>query len=184
MNHVDVQQFLQADNPAATAETSHGGGVMSASLTLGGRTGNTASRRGVCQVGIKDMRVGKVSPLANLLSVLSLNEPTDYTFERLLIDSYIRQDLLLIRTFDLSGRNVAFTGSGTMVLPGGELNLTLTARGQRLAAAEPSVFQALTEGLGGAVVRVEVTGKASNPHVETKALPVIEDSLKILGAPN
>jgi hypothetical protein len=45
------------------------------------------------------------------------------------------------------------------------------------------VFQALTEGLGGAVVRMEVTGKASNPLVETKTLPVIEDSLKILGTP-
>jgi hypothetical protein len=30
---------------------------------------------------------------------------------------------------------------------------------------------------------MEVTGKASNPHVQTKALPVIEDSLRILGAP-
>jgi len=156
---------------------------MNAVLTLASRAGGTASRRGVCQVDIKDMRVGKVSPLANLLSVLSLSEPTDYTFERMLIDSYIKEDQLLIRKLDMSGRNVAFTGSGTMALPGGELNLMLTARGQRLAAAEPSVFQALTEGLSGAVIRMEVTGKASDPRVETKALPVIEDSLKILGAP-
>jgi hypothetical protein len=183
LNRVDLQQFLQAGKPATPAGKPYSGGVMNATLTLGGRTGDAASRRGICQVDIKDMRVGKVSPLANLLSVLSLSEPTDYTFERMLIDSYIKRDLLLIRKLDLSGRNVAFTGSGTVALPGGELNLTLTARGQRLAAAEPSVLQALTEGLGSAVVRMEVTGKASDPRVETKALPVIEDSLKILGAP-
>ncbi len=183
LNRVDLQQFLQAGKPAATAEASYSGGIMNAVLSLGGRTGDTASRRGVCQVDIANMRVGKVSPLANLLSVLSLSEPTDYTFERMQIDSYIRQDTLLIRKLDMSGRNVAFTGSGTMWLPGGELNLMLTARGQRLAAAEPSVIQALTEGLGGAVVRMEVTGKASNPRVETKTLPVIEDSLRILGTP-
>ena len=46
------------------------------------------------------------------------------------------------------------------------------------------MLQALTEGLGGAVVRMEVTGQASDPHVETKALPVIEDSFKILGTPD
>lgn len=183
MNRVDLQQFLEAGTPRAAAEKSYSGGVMNASLTLGGRTGDTASRQGVCQIDIKDMRVGKVSPLANLLSVLSLNEPTDYTFERMQIDSYIKKSLLLIRKLDMAGRNVAFTGSGTVALSGGELNLMLTARGPRLAAAEPSVLQALTEGLGGAVIRMEVTGKASDPHVETKTLPVIEDSLRILGTP-
>ena len=62
----------------------------------------------------------------------------------------------------------------------GNVNLTLTARGKRLAESRPSVIDSLTEGLGGAVVRMEVTGKAASPQVETKTLPVIEDSLKIL----
>ncbi len=183
LNRVDVQRFLQAPRVDVAAEEPYYGGVMDAWLSLGGRTGDTTSRRGACQVNIANMRVGKVSLLANLLSVLSLSEPTEYTFDRMLIDSYIKKDTLLIRKLDMSGRNLAFTGSGTMFLPNGELNLTLTARGQRFAAAEPSMLQALTEGLGGAVVRMEVTGRAGDPRVETKTLPVIEDSLKILGTP-
>ncbi len=182
LNRVDLQRFLQDGKPAVE-EKPFSGGVMNAALSLGGRVGDAASRRGACRVDITDMQVGKVSPLANLLSVLSLSEPTDYTFERMLIDSYIKPGALLIRNLDMSGRNVAFTGSGTMALPGGDLNLVLTARGQRLAAAEPSMLQALTEGLGGAVVRMEVTGRAGDPRVETKTLPVIEDSLRILGTP-
>lgn len=184
LHRVDLQAFLQPGKPAAAADASYSGGVLNAVLSLGGCTGDAASRRGLCQVDIENMRVGKVSPLSNLLSVLSLNEPTDYTFERMQIDSYIKQNTMLIRKLDMSGKNVAFTGSGTVSLPEGELNLVLTARGQRLAAAEPSVIQALTEGLGGAVVRMEVTGKAGNPHVETRTLPVIEDSLRILGTPD
>jgi hypothetical protein len=129
------------------------------------------------------MQVGKVSALGNVLSVLRFSEPTDYTFERMSIDSYIRADKLLIPKLDLSGRSAAFTGSGTMDLPTEEINLMLTARGARVAAAEPSVLQSLTEGLSGAMVRMEVTGKASSPRVQTKALPVIEDSLRILGTP-
>jgi hypothetical protein len=129
------------------------------------------------------MQVGKLSPLANLLAVLSLTEPTDYAFERMLIESYLRRNKLLITKFDMSGKNLAFVGSGTMNLTDGDVNLTLTARGKRVAAAKPSLLQSLTEGLGGAVVRMEVTGKADDPKVETKTLPVIEDSLRILGAP-
>jgi hypothetical protein len=142
-----------------------------------------AGRRGVCHVDIANMQVGKVSALGNVLSVLRFSEPTDYTFERMSIDSYIRADKLLIPKLDLSGRSAAFTGSGTMDLPTEEINLMLTARGARVAAAEPSVLQSLTEGLSGAMVRMEVTGKASSPRVQTKALPVIEDSLRILGTP-
>ena len=201
-HRVNLNEFLQAGkNKAASddggarpdgpgpvlpnypAPASDSAGTMNGLLSLGGRLGESASRRGVCQIDIVDMRVGRVSPVANLLSVLSLNEPADYTFDRMLIDSYIKQDKLLIRKLDLSGRNVAFTGSGAVALPKGELNLTLTARGRRVAAAEPSMLQALTEGLGGAVVRMEVTGKVDNPRVQTKTLPVIEDSLKILGTP-
>ncbi len=142
-----------------------------------------AAQRGVCHIDIANMQVGKVSPLRNVLSVLRFSEPADYTFERMSVDSYIRADKLLIPKLDLSGRSVAFTGSGTMDLLTDEINLLLTARGPRVAAAEPSVLQSLTEGLGGAVVRMEVTGTADNPRVQTKALPVIEDSLRILGTP-
>jgi hypothetical protein len=142
-----------------------------------------AAQRGVCHIDIANMQVGKVSPLRNVLSVLRFSEPADYTFERMSVDSYIRADKLLIPKLDLSGRSVAFTGSGTMDLLTDEINLLLTARGPRVAAAEPSVLQSLTEGLGGAVVRMEVTGTADNPRVQTKALPVLEDSLRILGTP-
>jgi hypothetical protein len=190
-----LQNLVSVLYPASSGPSSTSSGTMDAWLSLQGRIsddvrpeapagrGPGVPRRGVCHVEIANMQVGKVSPLRNVLSVLHLSEPTDYTFDRMLIDSYIRADKLLIPRLDLSGRRAAFTGSGTMDLPTEEIDLTLTARGARVAAAEPSVLQSLTEGLGGAVVRMEVTGKASSPHVQTKALPLIEDSLRILGAP-
>ena len=108
--------------------------------------------------------------------------------------SYIRGDTLLIPKLDLSGRNAALAGSGTMDLSSAEVNLTLTARsrpatGSGASPAAPrgrepaSVLQSLTDGLTGAVVRLEVTGPVGSPRVQTKALPVLEDSLKILGTP-
>jgi hypothetical protein len=180
---VALQPFLLAGRRAESAAKSTTSGTMDAVLTLGARIGDGSGRLGLCQVDVIDMQVGKVSPLANLLSVLSLSEPTDYTFEQMLIDSYLRRDKLLIEEFDMSGRNVAFVGSGTMDLASGQVDLTLTARGQRVAAVNPSLLQSLTESLGGAVVRMEVTGSVDHPEVETKTLPLIEDSLRTLGAP-
>jgi hypothetical protein len=179
-HRVDLQQFLRAGKPEMT-EKHLSTGVMNALLSFVAQVGDNSSRRGVCSIEIADMQVGKVSPLANLLSVLSLNEPTDYRFERMLVDSFIKRNQLTIRTFDMSGRNVAFTGAGGMSLPDEEVNLTLTARGRRAERAEPSVLQSLTEGLGGGVVRLTVTGRPDALHIETQALPVLGDSLRLLG---
>jgi hypothetical protein len=115
------------------------------------------------------------------LDVLKLTEPKDFVFEQMLVDSYIKHNRLFFEQVDLSGRTVAFNGSGWMDLRDQSLDLTLTARGRRGAGAEPSVLQSLTEGLGSAVVRMEVTGNVHDPIVTTKTLPVIEDTLEILG---
>jgi hypothetical protein len=127
------------------------------------------------------MRVGELSPLAKLLQVLKLTEPKDYAFDRMLVDSYIKRDTLLFEKFDLAGSAIAFYGSGQMDLQSQNIELVLTARGERLTAADPSILQSLAEGLGIAVVRMEVNGNVYNPQVEVKTLPVIEDSLRILG---
>jgi len=182
-HRVDLQQFLAAGKTGEAAERNYSSGIMNAWLSLGARVGGSESRVGLCRIDIADMQVGKVSPLANVISVLQLNEPTAYTFDRILMESCLKHNTLLIQKLDMSGKNVAFTGAGTMDMPSGEVNLTLTARGRRVATAEPTVLQSLAEGLGGAVVRMEVTGSIDNPRAETKTLPVLEDSLRLLGTP-
>ncbi|MBN1362297.1 MAG: hypothetical protein JW993_17005 [Sedimentisphaerales bacterium] len=183
LNRVSLQPFLLAGKLGKEADRNYTSGTMNAVLSMGAKVGDGSSRLGLCRVDVADMQVAKVSPLANLLAVLSLTEPTDYAFERMLIESYLRRNKLLISKFDMSGKNLAFVGAGTMNLTDGSVNLMLTARGRRLAATQPSLLQSLTEGIGGAMVRMEVTGKADSPKVETKTLPVLEDSLKILGTP-
>jgi hypothetical protein len=101
----------------------------------------------------------------------------------MLVDAYIQDNRVFIRQMDLSGRSLAFNGSGWLDLKTNDLNLTLTARGKRLATKKPSILESLTEGLGRAVVRVEVKGKASDPQVTTRPLPVIGETLEILGTP-
>lgn len=183
MTRVNLQDFLLAGKIGEATRKDYSSGTLNAALSLGAKVGDGSSRLGVCRVDVADMQVGKVSPIANLLAVLRLTEPSDYAFDRMLLESYLKRNKLLISRFDLSGKNLAFTGGGTINLPDGDVNLTLTARGKRVAAAQPSILQSLTEGLTGAMVRMEVTGTTNNPNVETKTLPVIEDSLKILGTP-
>jgi hypothetical protein len=61
--------------------------------------------------------------------------------------------------------------------------MSLAARGGRLAGSDPSLWQSLTEGLGQAVVRIEVTGDLNDPKVNLRTWPVLKESLEIIGKP-
>ena len=99
----------------------------------------------------------------------------------MLIDSYIENKKLNLEKIDLSGKTLAFQGSGLVDLESHNINVVLTARGKHLAAARPSILQSLTEAISLAVVRIDVTGDFYDPKVETTTLPVLKDPLGILG---
>lgn len=180
-DNVDLKQFL-ADIKQKEAPDPNTAGKMRGSLNVAWQTGRSLPRIGRCCLEITDMKVGKLSPLAKLLFVLKLTGPTDFAFEKMLVDAYINHNKVFIESFDLSGDAIAFCGSGSLDMKSWDIDLTLTARGRRLATAEPSVLQSLPDALGGGVVRIEVTGNIYDPQVETRTLPMIADSLHILGS--
>ena len=93
------------------------------------------------------------------------------------VDSYLKHNRLILDHVDISGRDLAFDGAGWIDTKTQNIDLTLAARGKRLATEEPSVLQSLTESLGLAVVRMDITGNIYDPNVETTPLPV--DSKRI-----
>ena len=179
--NINLEKFLSDTKVKQASGNGYTQGQMGGSLSLAGELGSSYQRLGRCRLKVIDMQVGKLSPLANLLSVLKLTEPKDFAFEQMFVDSYIKQNELFIEKFDLSGDSVAFNGRGWMDLQNHNIALTLTARGRRLASAEPSILQSLTDTLGQAVVRMEVAGNYDDPEVTMTTLPVIKDTLGILG---
>jgi hypothetical protein len=182
-DNIDLKQFLSDTKLKQTPDAEHTSGKMGGELNLSTGSNDGSSRIGICRLAISDMRVGRLSPLSKLLHVLKLTEPKDFAFDRMLVDSYIKGERLFFRKLDLSGETLAFYGSGWMNLPSHNVDLVLTARGRRLATANPSVLQSLTENLGQAVVQMEVTGDFYDPQITTRAFPVIGQSLEILGTP-
>jgi len=180
-DNIDLKQFLLGTNPKEPPRNNHTSGKMSGVLSVAGRAGESLPYIGRCRLQITDMQLGRLSPLAKLLYVLKLTEPKDFAFGQMLVDSYIKHDGLFLEQFDLSGKALAFNGSGWIDLQSRNADLVLFARGRRLATAEPSILQSLTEGLGHAVVRMEVTGNVYDPRVTTTTLPVVKDAVEILG---
>jgi hypothetical protein len=129
------------------------------------------------------MQVGRLSPLAKLLQRLRFSEPAKFAFERMFLDSYIKANNLHVRKLDLSGRAAAFYGSGLVDLRTKKIDLRLIARGKRHATADPSIIGALAEGIGSAVMQIEIIGDFYDPQIITRPLPFIKETLGILGKP-
>ncbi len=183
-DNIDLKQFLENTNSKESSGNNTTSGKMNGVLSLAGRTSESLPNIGRCRLLITDMQVGKLSPLAKLLYVLKMTKPKDFAFEQMLIDSYIKHNRLFLEQLDLSGKAVAFNGSGWVNLQNRNADLVLFARGRRLATSEPSILQSLTEGLGHAVVKMKVAGDVYDPKVTTTPLPVIDEAVKILGAPS
>jgi hypothetical protein len=179
----DLKQFLSDTDKEDRPDEHYSSGSINGSLSIVGSIVDNNIRLGRCRLKIIDMHVGKMSPLAKLLQVLNLTEPSDYAFDQMTVDAYIQDNRMFFRQMDLSGKSLAFYGSGWLDLKTNEINLTLTARGRRLVPASPSILQSLTEGLSRAVIRVEVKGNAGDPQITTMPLPVIKETLEILGTP-
>jgi hypothetical protein len=179
--NVDLKRFLSDTTSGRAPENGHTSGTMTGSLSLNASLGDNSSRVGSCRLSISNMQVGKLSPLAKVLQVLQLSGPENYAFDRMYVDSFIQRNSLFVRKLDLSGRNIAFYGSGTMDLKSRNVNMALISRGKRLATEDPSLLQSLTEGLGQGMVRMDVTGDLYDPKITTKTMPVIEQTLQIFG---
>ena len=158
-------------------------GVMEGSFSLIGELGRADQAIGRCGFSVANMRVGRLSPLARLVTVFQPARPGDFAFDRMLVDSYIEGHRVLINVVDLAGRTSAFSGSGRMDLDSRKIFLTLTARTSRQPASEPSLLESLTEGLGRGVFRIDVKGDFRDPQITTTRLPVLQESLEILGTP-
>ncbi|MGD1042536.1 MAG: hypothetical protein ABR913_05665 [Sedimentisphaerales bacterium] len=159
----DLKKFLSDTDKEIRPDEHYSTGSISGSLSIIGSFVDDNIRLGRCRLKIIDMQVGKRSPLANLLAVLNLTEPSDYAFDQMTVDAYIQDNKMFLRQLDLSGKSVAFYGSGWLDLKTDDIKLT--------------------EGLSRAVMRVEVKGKISDPQITTMPLPVIKETLEILGTP-
>ena len=144
----DLKKFLSDTDKEVRPDEHYSTGSVNGSLSIVGSLVDDNIRLGRCRVKITDMQVGKMSPLANLLVVLNLTEPSDYAFEQMTVDAYIQDNKMFLRQLDLSGKSVAFYGSGWLDLKTDDIKMTLTARGRRLASASPSILAVADRGTG------------------------------------
>lgn len=181
-DNVDLNLFL-SDKADETNPKTVTTGRMQGLVDIYGSI-DTDRRTGRCKISIKDMQAGKMSIIGKVLYVLKLSEPKDFAFENMHIDSYIRRDKIIFDRIDLYGKALSLSGSGSINIDSKQIDISLNATGKNLSSAEPSTIATLAGAISPALLRVDVTGSINEPQVKTTALPVLQESLSIIGISN
>jgi hypothetical protein len=177
-NDINVAEFAAASN---TADATHiNSGRLSGSLNVYTPADANEPRKGTLRIKVVDMQVAKLGLLGKMLLVLKLTEPTDYAFDSFAATAYLNRNDVIFDRLQFTGKSLAFSGSGKVNLDPGTVNLVFTAAGPRLLS-NSSILKSLAEGFAPAVIRVNITGPLSDPRIEQTTLPVIHDTLEILG---
>ena len=155
-------------------------GTMAGSIGLSGILTKADSMAGRAKFDITNLSLAKRSIGGKVVTALQLNDPTDFMFSDVNIDSYIKKESLFFEDFTLSGHAIVLNGQGSLNLKNNNINLNMTAAGSELTDT-PSFIESLVRGLGPAMVNVKVSGKLDDPKIQTTTLPILQGPFDLFG---
>jgi hypothetical protein len=173
---VSMGKFLA--KPGADPNTISNG-VMKGLLVVKGLLGEKTNRTGTLKLSIVDMRAGKMSLMAKILTLLSFTVPGDVAFYGMDMDSQIKGEEMIVENLKMSGEALNFQGAG-------KINLTTRLVDIDLAATSPTptpgFMTSVIVGIRHAVVYLKVRGQIDDPEVNVTPLPMIDKAVqKVLG---
>lgn len=174
---IDVKQFskIGKDTKNAFRDTA---GQMCGTLNIS-KQGDASKRLGICQLNITNMKVGKKSLMAKLFDIFGKKNKSEFFFDRMIVDSYIKGDEVWFNQFDMHGTSLDLMGKGDLSFGTKQIDVVFAAKGKRVS--QLPLIQPLANTIGPLIMRIEVQGDYRDPVVKTNPLPAISDALEIFG---
>lgn len=156
------------------------GGSINGELNIQGDMQQPQAARGrltAQATGIKPWEKGIVALIRNaILETIK----RDLAFDNVKIQAVIKGKIVYISRLDLYGPTASLRGTGTYEPASDSINVDFV--GYSAAGKEkPSFFDSLTAGWGAAFLKVQVTGTLENPKINVEPLPILKESLGIIG---
>jgi len=176
-NEFEVKDIFAEISPDQQTDTTQG--LMKGALNLSGTLGDIKSNTGRLTASANDMKIAKRSLLGKMVTALQLNHPTDFKFNDLTMDAYIRGKKLFFEKLYISGKGIVLQGKGNLDLKSDIVDLDFTASGRKITS-NPSMLESLAKGLGPTMVKVKIYGPTKTAQVSTE-VPMIQNPLDLLG---
>ena len=179
-NDVNVKKLLAKTTDTDEKNENITKGRACGSLSVAGVFDGSNRTMGRLNIAVSEMELARRSFLGKIITTLQMNEPTDFMFSDMTVDSYLRNNDLVFENVYMSGKSLVLKGEGKLDLKANNVDLDFAAfSGQK--HIEPDLLGSLARGLGKAVITVEVHGNIEDPKITTTPLPVFKTPLDLLG---
>lgn len=153
------------ESAAATPDESRG--RLDAEISLGGKTGDAASRRGRGSVRIGGERVINVPLVVPLIKLSNLQFPNDERMDFARADFFIAGSRASFEEIVIASKSVGFYGYGTSELNGKNLDLRFRTK----TYMEIPLISSAIESIRNELVTAEVRGSLQKPEINMLTLP-------------
>lgn len=176
LSQVDTESFVSP----RTAGTSRSAGSVNGELNVQGDFQKPQAARGrlIAHVtGLKPVQKGIVALIQRAIYE-AINK--ELAFDNVKLQAVIKGKMVYITTFDIYGPMTSLRGTGTYEPATDAISIDFVAYA---AAGEekPSFIESLASGLAAAFLRVELRGKLEDPQIKVIPLPILRQSLEIIG---
>ncbi len=154
-------------------------GKVSGSFEAGGVLGSSDSHLGRFTLNIADAQIARRSLLGKVLAAMQFDSPTDYIFDSIDMEAYLKGTDVIFEKVSMAGQSTAMEGHGRLDLTDFTVNMDFTVVAKHIGL-EPSFLESLVDALGGAMVKVKIRGDVDDPTITTEALPAVTRPFAVL----
>lgn len=141
-------------------------GLLDASLSLSGRVGDAASRRGRGSGRVAGGRIVSLPLLVPVVKFANLQLPIDERLDYGRAEFFLDGSTVNFEQLSISSQSVGIYGLGTMQMPGMDLDLRFRAR----TRTRIPVISSIMDGIRDEIMTTVVRGKLSDPQIGNKSL--------------
>jgi hypothetical protein len=176
-SHLQLEEFGRHNHLGPNAQLS---GLAELRLHLAGSGAELTGLEGAGQIDIPSGKIANLSPLLDLLKVLSGRLPDRTAFEEAHAKFDIHGSRIHFNQLDLFGNVISLGGQGEMSVDGGDLDLDFYAVWGRLPDLLPSFLKTLPIEISHQLLKIEMRGRLGDVRCEKKPVPVLVEPLRQL----
>jgi hypothetical protein len=176
LSQVDTESFVSPQT-RGTVESS---GSINGELNIQGDFQKPQITKGRLIAQATGLKPRQTGALAQIRTAIYETIKKDLALDNIKIQAVIKGEILQISTFDIYGPTASLRGTGTYEPASDSVDIHLTAY-SAAGKEEPGFIDSLTAGFGPAFLKVEMKGKLENPEIKVVPLPIIQQSLEMIG---
>ncbi|OQA01378.1 MAG: hypothetical protein BWY69_01384 [Planctomycetes bacterium ADurb.Bin401] len=156
------------------------GGSLNGEIRIKGDFRDAQASKGRIIIEATGLQLGGKNLISSIRTAILEAIKKDLAFDNVKVQAFVKGSVVEISRMDLYGPTASLRGTGTYEPATDSIEVDFSAY-SGAGKDEPHFIDTITSGLGAAFLKVYVRGSLEEPNVKVEPLPILKQTLKIIG---